>query len=59
MTTDFLKYKVQVNEKVMQWVDKYSRRYPDLFIWKKSQGNFLEIAEGLGSRNIEKFSEKH
>ena len=43
----------------MEWVDKFSRRYPDLHIWRKSQTNYLELAEGDGSRKSEKFSDKY
>lgn len=41
MTAEYLKFKVFVNSRVMDWIDKYSSRFPDLFIWKKSQSQFF------------------
>jgi hypothetical protein len=43
----------------MDWVDKFSRKYPDLHIWKKSQVNFIELAEVQGHNDSEKFEDKY
>ena len=47
----------------MDWVDKFSIRYPDLHIWKKTQRNFLELQEvdqqNKNGPKSEKFEDKY
>ncbi len=42
MTADFLKFKVFVNQQIYDWTDKHSGEFPDLFLWKKIQGLFMQ-----------------
>ncbi|CDW91809.1 UNKNOWN [Stylonychia lemnae] len=34
-------FKIFVNSKILEWIDKYSAKFPDLFIWKRSQKHFF------------------
>lgn len=49
-TTDYLKFKVFVNQKIHEWTEKHSGDFPDLFIWKKMQTQFFQ---GQASANTQ------
>jgi hypothetical protein len=62
LTKDFLRFKVFVNTKVLSWIDKFSCKFPDLHIWKKTQGKFLRLSEDAEEEKksgSDKFEDKY
>ncbi len=41
ITADYLKFKIYVSQVIQEWIDRHSGAFPDLFIWKKIQSQFL------------------
>eukprot|EP00347_Sterkiella_histriomuscorum_P010671 403375372 len=63
-TSEYLKFKVFINSKILEWIDKYSGKFPDLYIWKKSQSQFffntfLNNLNNSKNNENEKFEEKY
>ena len=61
MTSEFLKFKAAVSEQIHKWTDKHSGDFPDLFLWRKIQGLYLQgaAAQTGAVAPSDKFSDKY
>jgi len=61
-TAEFLRFKVKVSEHIHRWTDKHSGDYPDLFLWRKIQGLYLQGAAAQAGPSVppsDKFADKY
>lgn len=61
MTAEFLRFKVAVSDQIHKWTDKHSGDFPDLFLWRKIQGLYLQgaAAQTGAVAPSDKFSDKY